>query len=170
MPDSSGPEGKSDGEVQRRANPAGFVYGVLVVATVIAAESTRRETYGKLMAASAVTLVLYWLAHAYSHHLGARLTEARKWSLAEFSGSLAHEVTILAGAVVPTIPLAGAWAAGASVETGVTIELWTAGLELVALEIVVGLRSRLGVRDMLVQTAVGVALGLGILFIRVLLH
>ncbi|HET9077807.1 MAG TPA: hypothetical protein VFN68_12815 [Acidimicrobiales bacterium] len=166
MPDRS----ESDEQLKRTTDPAGFVYGVLVIATVVAAESTRRETFPKLLAASAVTVVLYWLAHAYSHHLGSRLTEARRWSLGEFRAALVHEVTILAGAVVPTVALVAAWIAGASTETGVTSELWTAGVELVALEVVVGIRSRLGAVDVLVQTAIGVGLGVGILAIRVLLH
>ncbi len=46
------------------ANAAGTIYGVLAVATVIAAEGTRQETTGKVLGASVITMVLYWLAHA----------------------------------------------------------------------------------------------------------
>lgn len=155
---------------EERSNPAGFIYGVLAIATVIAAESTRRETFAKLLAASGVTLVLYWVAHAYSHHWGSRLQEDSGWTIREVVDSLIQEVPILGGALLPALALAAAWAAGASGEAGVTAALWTAGIEIVALEILVAIRRRSKVRELAVQSGVGILLGLGILAIRVLLH
>jgi hypothetical protein len=146
------------------------VYGVLAVATVIAAESTRRETFGKLLAASMVTIALYWVAHAYAHHWASRLGKAREWTTREIVTSLAHEASILVGAAVPSAVLAIAWVAGIGIRTAVTAVLWSAGIEVVALEIGVGLRHRLGLADMLIQTLIGVTMGLGILGVRVLLH
>ena len=159
-----------DEETKERANPAGFIYGVLAVATVTAAERTRQESYGKLLAAGAVALALYWLAHAYSRHWGARLTGQPHWSLREFIDALGHESPILAGAALPLAVLLVDWLAGVSLETGVTAVLWTAGVEVALLEVAVGLRRRLGTRDLLVQSAIGMAFGLGILGLRVLLH
>lgn len=153
-----------------RINPGGVVYGVLAVATVIAAESTRRETFPKLLAGSMVTLGLYWVAHAYSHHWGSRLGQAGEWTLAEIALSLAHEASILVGAIVPTAALVAAWLAGAGIQSAVTAVLWCAGVELVLLEVGVGLRHHLGVRDMAVQSLIGLSMGLGILGLRVLLH
>ncbi|HET6964095.1 MAG TPA: hypothetical protein VFH58_04935 [Acidimicrobiales bacterium] len=151
-------------------NAAGVVYGVLAVATVIAAESTRRETFGKLLAASAVTMGLYWLAHAYAHHWASRLGKAREWTVAEIVTSLAHEASILVGALVPAAVLAISWLAGVGIRTAVTAVLWTAGIEIVVLEVGAGLRHHLRLADMAVQSLIGVAMGLGILGVRVLLH
>lgn len=146
------------------------MYGVLAVATVIAAESTRRESFGKLLAASVVTMALYWVAHAYAHHWGSRVGRAREWTMGEIATSLGHEASILVGAALPAAVLVIAWVAGVGIRTAVTAVLWTAGIEVVALEIGVGLRHRLGASDMLVQTLIGVAMGVGILGVRVLLH
>lgn len=160
----------SETEWHERFNPGGVVYGVLAIATVIAAESTRRETFAKLLAGSLVALALYWAAHAYSHHWASRLTRAGEWSLNELGVSLAYEASILAGAVVPTAVLVIAWLAGADIQSGVTAVLWSAGVELVVLEIAAGLRRRCSIRDLAVQTAIGLSMGLGILGLRILLH
>src|SRR5580700_623132 len=95
---------------------AGIIYGVLAVATVVAAEGTRRESYGALV----------------------------------------DEAAILAGALLPVLALAISWGAGATVESGVTASLWSAGVELGVLELVASLRRRLSVRDTVVETAIGV--------------
>ncbi|HZT64527.1 MAG TPA: hypothetical protein VFA11_01935 [Acidimicrobiales bacterium] len=152
------------------ANPAAVIYGVLVVATVVAAESTRRETFAKVLSASVVTLLLYWVAHAYAHHLGGRLRRPARWSGSEAVQVLSHESYILAGAALPLLALAGAWAAGATLETGVTVVLWTSAIELVALELTAGLFLHLRLAELVTEVLVGAGLGVGILAVRVLLH
>jgi hypothetical protein len=153
-----------------RSNPAGIIYGVLAIATVIAAEGTRRETFPKLLGASAIALALYWLAHAYARHLGSRLQQLAEWDFREVLASLAHEAAILVGAVLPLTALVGAWLAGARIESGVTAALWCAGVELVVLEVAAGLRRKQRLRDTVVETGMGITMGLGIVAIRLLLH
>lgn len=153
-----------------RFNPGGVVYGVLALSTVIAAESTRRETYPKLIVASGVTLLVYWLAHAYAHHWASRLQGSGRWTVREALGSFRHEASIIVGAAVPAAVLLIAWAAGASIETAVTIDLWIAGFELLALEVAVGLVHRFKRRELLYQTLVGLGMGLGVLVLRLVLH
>lgn len=154
----------------RRFNPGGLVYGALALATVIAAESTRRETFPKLAVASAVTIGLYWLAHAYAHHWGSRVQEEAQWSIAEIVDALKQEASMLVGAAIPATVLLIAWMAGAGIEDAVTAVLWSAGVELVALEIAVGVLRHFGVRDLAVQTVIGAGMGLGILVLRLVLH
>jgi hypothetical protein len=154
----------------RGFNPGGIVYGVLAIATVIAAEGTRQETFAKLLLASIVTMGLYWAAHAYSHHWGERLHGAGQWTLKQIALSLRFEMSILFGAAVPVAVLLLAWAAGASLEAGVTAVLWTAAIEIVALEAVPSIRNHLGPKDLLVQTVFGITLGIGILGLRLVLH
>jgi hypothetical protein len=151
-------------------DPGGILYGVLSVATVIAAEGTRQETFAKLVAASIVTMVVYWIAHAYGRHWALRLHKAPDWSLKEIAVSLRFESSILMGAILPIAVLVITWIAGLGLETAVTAVLWTAAVEIVTLEVVPALRHHLRPKDLLVQTAVGVILGIGILALRLLLH
>jgi hypothetical protein len=146
------------------------VYGVLADSTVIAAESTRQETFAKLLLAAAVTTALYWAADAYSHHWQERLDHASGWSPGAIVRSLGHEASILAGAALPVGVLVVAWMTGASRETAVTAVLWAAAVELVLLEVLPGLRHRLRPADMAVQTVVGLSMGVGILVLRLILH
>lgn len=153
-----------------RLNASGLVYGVLAVAAVVAAEATRRETYPKVLGASALTMALYWLAHSYASHLGGRFHTEGRATPRLLLATVAHEAFMLAGAAGPVAVLLIAWAVGASLETGVTATLWAAGVELVALELVTGIRRRLAIKDMAAETLIGVMLGTGILGIRLLLH
>ena len=70
-------------EERSSGGAGGIIYGLLAVATVIAAEGTRRETYGALVGASVLTMALYWLAHAYDEHLGGRLERPNEWTMRE---------------------------------------------------------------------------------------
>lgn len=169
-PESRTPQDRTPADNEERRNPAGFIYGVLAVATVIAAESTRRETLGKLLAAGTITLVLYWVAHAYAHHWASRLSGDGDWNLREFLHSLSREATILAGAALPLAVMVVAWMAGASLKTDVTAVLWFAIAEIVVLELVVGLRRHASARELTLDSMIGIGLGVGILAVRVLLH
>lgn len=158
------------GESRNGPNPGGVLYGVLAVATVIAAESTRRETFGKLVLASTITMVLYWAAHAYSHHWTSRFHEATAWTFGEITGAFLDEAPILLGAVLPLGLLVAAWLVGSSTETAVTMVLWGAGTELVVLEVLPGIRHHLGLKDLAVQSVLGISMGAGIFGVRFVLH
>lgn len=138
--------------------------------TVIAAESTRRETFGKLLGASLVTVALYWVAHAYAHHWGERMAQATRCSARQILVSLRYEASIFAGAAAPLVVLLVAWLAGASLVTAVTTVLWCAAAELLLLEVVPGVRHRLPPSELAVQALVGLTMGIGVLVLRVVLH
>ena len=117
-----------------------------------------------------MTLMLYWLGHAYADLWGSRLHGEDKGFLAQMLDSLRQEAAILAGAALPLLVLLVAWWDGAALETAVTAVLWAAAAELVALEAVVALRRHSGLLDLVIQTLVGLSLGVGILVLRVVLH
>ena len=70
----------------------------------------------------------------------------------------------------PRAALLIAWAAGAARETGEAAALWCAVGSVIALELAAGIRSRATRRELALELGVGIALGLGILALRVLLH
>jgi hypothetical protein len=153
-----------------RVNPAGIVYGVLSVATVIAAESTRSETFPRLVVASFVAMVLYWLAHGYAEYWAAHLQRSDDWSSAEIWASLVWEAPILLGAAVPILALLLSWAVGGSTEAAVTAALWVSAVEIVMLELGAGLFRHDRLRDVAIQVLMGATMGLGILALRLILH
>jgi hypothetical protein len=151
-------------------NPAGVIYGVLAVGTLIAAESTRHETYETVISASALALVLYWLAHAYARHLAERLKRPEEWQPRDIGVTLLHEAALVKGAALPIVALLLSWLAGASLSTGVAAALWTAAVELFLLEVAAGVGRKLPPREMAVEVVLGAALAVGILGIRIVLH
>jgi hypothetical protein len=63
-----------------------------------------------------------------------------------------------------------AWATGAAQVTAVSAALWSAVASLIAFELIAGLRSRATPGELALELAVGAALGLGILALKIVLH
>ncbi len=151
-------------------NPAGTILGLILIGALLAAESGRRETYRAVLLSSAIAAVLYWVAHSYAGVLGARLTERRRLTVGALMRALAHDVTMIRGAAVPLIGLVVAAIAGASRETAVTVGVWSAIVSLFVFELLAGLRSGASRGELVLETCVGAAMGLGILALKVTLH
>ncbi len=151
-------------------NPAGVVYGTLIVGAVLASESVRRETFPDTLGATALALALYWLAHSYADTLGRRLDGQIPLSAAGFVRSLLHDRAIVRGASLPILALLIAWAAGASLATGVLAAIWTSAASIVAFELVAGIRAQMRRTELLLQVCAGAVMGLAVIALRALLH
>jgi hypothetical protein len=152
------------------ANPAGLVYGTLLVAALLGAEVSRAETYPKTIGALAIALLLYWLAHSYAEFTGERIEHSEPFSYADLARTARRELTMLVGPVVPLLLILVCWAAGVTLASAVLAAVWTSAAMIVAAEIVIGVRAELTGRDLVRQTVVGAALGLLVIVLRVLLH
>lgn len=151
-------------------NPAGVVYGTLLVGAVLASESVRRETFPGTLEATALALLLYWLAHAYAETLGRRLEDQIPLSAASFLRSLVRDRAILRGASTPILALLIAWAAGGSLATAVLVAIWTSVASIVAFELVAGIRAQMRRTELVVQICAGAVMGLSVIALRALLH
>jgi hypothetical protein len=152
------------------ANPAGAVYGTITIGALLAAESSLRDTYPETVGAVAVALLVYWLAHSYAELLGYRLAAHRRLTVGELAWALGRDWAIVRGAGAPLLTLLVAWATGASVDTGVTVGLWTCVASLLAFELLAGLRARAQPAELALELCVGAAMGLGVILLRVILH
>jgi hypothetical protein len=151
-------------------NPARVVYGTIVVAVLLAAESAERETYAETVIAVVVALLLYWFAHAYAESAAERIAERARLTVEELVRSMVHESPIMLGAAVPLLPLLIWWAVGASLTGAVSAAIWTSAGIIVVFELVAGLRAHLTGKELVVQIAVGAALGLLVIVLKLLLH
>ena len=156
--------------VEPEDNPSGVIYGTIAVGAVLAAESTRRETFADTIEATLLILGLYWLAHTYATVVGDRLKTRDSLSADALWRAFLHEGSIVKGAAVPIAVLAMLWAAGVSLATGVNGALWSSAAALAFFEIVATLRSRATGAQRLTQILVGALLGAGVLLVRVVLH
>ncbi len=151
-------------------NPSGVVYGVIVIGALLAAESGRHESYLDTIASAAIAAALYWLAHAYADLLGERLAQHGRLTARALGRALAHDLAIVRGAALPLGVLALAWVAGAAQQNAVTAALWSAIVSLVAFELIAGIRSRASPRELALDGAVGAAMGIAILALKIVLH
>lgn len=158
------------GWLEPEDNPSGVIYGTITAGALLAAESTRRETLAEAIGAVAVTLVLYWLAHAYSSALGARLESGGAWSARQLLRVAAHEAALLKGATLPLVVLVVAAVAGVSTSGAVFAALVATALLLVVLEMIASRRARLKGLELLVQVLVTAGLGLGVVVLKLFVH
>ena len=147
-------------------NAPEFIYGVITIGAVMAAESGAHETYGETFASALVATILYWLARAYTDLLGHRLASGEPLLARALVRELLADWAIVRGASLPLLGLLIAWIAGAGQETGVSVALYTAVATIVLFELVAGVRSRSTPRELLLHTSVGVAMGLAILAMK----
>lgn len=151
-------------------NTGALIYGPILVATLLSAESARQETYPKTVAAVLVALIAYWLTIAYSEYAGERLERGTPFSYSELAHEAVRELALLIGAAVPLVVLLVIWVAGASLGTAVSAAIWSAAVGIVTIEVVSGVRAGLRGGELARQSAVGALLGLAVIGMRLLLH
>jgi hypothetical protein len=151
-------------------NPARLVYGVLAIGAVLAAESGSHENYLDTASSAVITILLYWLAHAYADVLGQRLTAHERLSITVLGRAFRDEAAILVGCVLPLLVLSFCWIFGVALATGVEAALWTTVGSLIAFELLAGLRAKSTPRELAFEAGIGIAMGVAIIALKVVLH
>lgn len=152
------------------ANPAGAVYGTIAIGALLAAEGGLRESYLETIGAAVVAIALYWLAHSYAELLGGRIESGEHLTASALWSALRRDWTIVRGALAPLLVLLICWAADVELETGVRIAIWTVAASLVVFELLAGLHSKARPAELLLEACVGLAMGIGVLALRAILH
>lgn len=152
-----------DGEV-------GAIYGLILVGSLMAAESYKQDSHLDVLLSAAITMVVYWLAHAYSLALGRRIERSQALSLRSLSHALRDSTSVLQGAAVPLLALLIGWAAGASSQTAIDIALWSTVGTLVGLELIAGIRAKQRPLELLLSCCIGAGIGAAVLALKALLH
>lgn len=151
-------------------NPGGVIYGLIVIGALLAAESYSHRTYPEVLGSLALTIVVYWVAHAYSTALGHRLRVGGSLTLRSLIAGLLHDRSVLVGAIAPLLALLFCLAGGVRIGAALTAAVWSVVASLLALEVLAGVRAKAAAREMLLDAFVGAALGVAVLGMRLLLH
>lgn len=152
------------------ANLAAGVYGLITVSVLIAAEIPRSETYARTVAAVAIAILLYWVSMGYAEFASQRVRGGRSLTVRDLGLTMRHESPLLVGASLPLIAVLIAWAVGAPLHSADNAALWTDVGAIVLIEIIAGVRAALSPRELLLQTIIGVALGVLVLALRLVIH
>lgn len=149
---------------------AGFIYGTIVVLSVIVAGARAypRDT-GRVAVLVAVTCVVFWLAHVYAHALGASVRDGARVSVAEVRSIARREGSIVEAALLPVAALL----VGAAGVIPPRAAIWSAfvlGLAVLAAQGLVFARAeRLGRVATVAVVAANLALGLALVALKLLL-
>lgn len=141
-----------------------------MVGALLAAESGLHDSYLDTIASVAIAVTVYWLAHAYADVLGRRLAVHGRLTVGALGRALVEESAIIRGAALPLLVLVLAWIIGAAEQTAVTAALWSTVAGLVAFELIAGVRSRATPAELALDVAVGTAMGVAIIALKVILH
>lgn len=152
------------------ANAERLLYGALVSAVAIASASGHAPTHRRVVLATAVTLVVYWLAHVYTRVLAERLatpaTPLRDRTLA----AARHEAAILRGGLPSLLALVVTGLFGADVSTSAEVALWlTVGL-LAATGYLAGYAAGVVGWRLAVESGAAALLGVIAVLLKMLLH
>jgi hypothetical protein len=151
-------------------NAGSAIYGTIAVGALLAAESVRRETYGKNIEALVITLLIYWLAHSYADLAAERLRSGAPLTIGRLARTMLRELPLLVGATIPLATLLICWAAGTRLSAAVIAALWTSAAVVVMIEVSAGVRGRLAATQFITQALVGAVLGALVIFLKVVLH
>lgn len=154
----------------RRYNFGSAIYGLLIVSALLAAESALNETYVETVLGAALALLISWWAHAYSEFVFLRTQEGERLTLTGVGRMLRRELPILVGAAPPLLAVLIAWAAGAGLDTAITIALVASAVTILVTEVAAGLQADLSGRELAIQALVGSAFGVLILALKLVLH
>jgi hypothetical protein len=155
---------------RRRYNFGSALYGLIIVSALLAAESATRETYGETLLGAVLALLISWWAHAYSEFVFLRAQEGERLTRTGVGRMLRRELPIIVGAAPPVLAVLIAWAAGAGLDTAITIALVTSAVTILATEVVAGVQAELSGRELAIQVLAGSAFGLLILGLKLVLH
>jgi len=156
--------------VIRPNNPGESIYGLIVVGALFAGESGRHESYLGTIASGAIAAAVYWLAHSYSKVLGQRLVNRERLTSRALGDALIHDWPLMIGASIPLVSVIVAAIVGASQETAVSAAVWTVVASLVGFELLAGLRAKAAPKELVFEMGIGVAMGLAIVALKVVLH
>jgi hypothetical protein len=151
-------------------NPTAAIYGVIVIGALLAAESPRHESYIDTLASAAIAAALYWLAHSYAGMLGRRLRTGERLTTAALVRALGHDWPLVRGAAVPLLALLLASLAGAGRGAAVSAAVWSSAASIAVFELIAGQRTGAGRRELALEVAVGIAMGVAILALKIVLH
>ena len=160
----------SGGYEHREYEFAAAVYGSILVAALVGAMFEEEVSPRAMTLSLAGSVLIFWLAHAWSEILGERVAEGRMFVLSRVRAIAIAEWPLVEAGVLPAILLGTAWAGVYSRHTGAVLALGAAILQLVAWGVLAGHRTQPTWRAALLVGLIDGLLGIGIVVLEVLIH
>lgn len=148
---------------------AGAIYGLVSIIAVVVGASHFDDSAGRVFAFAAVSSVVIWTVHVYASMLADSGPEVEPWRSVLIAG-VRHEIGIVEGVFVPLLILFLGAIGWLEDERAITWSMWS-GVVLLTLVPLLWLRrtGRSWARSLAASAACGL-LGLGLTWMKVLLH
>jgi hypothetical protein len=163
-----------------RNNPGATIYGTIVAAAIVATEGAANTSIARIVGTVLATLLVYWLAHAYSDLLAGHATDTdtdtygpRRPGHPTWHGvgeSLTDEWGIVAGGLGLVIVMVVVDLAGGDEQLAVNVALLCSVVELVVWGVLAARRAELRFGWVVLYAMVSAALGVMLGLLKVALH
>ncbi|GAB2910790.1 hypothetical protein GCM10027047_06280 [Rhodococcus aerolatus] len=152
-------------------NPAGAVYGTVIVGSLIVAEGSQDDVdLGRLVLLVLATQVVYWLAHVYSEVVALRIEARRAPTWAEVGGVLRSEWALVAASFGPLLVIGVGAALGLDAEHCVLAALWAIPVVLAGWALVAARRSAMRTGELLLYVVLSAGFGVALVVLKALFH
>ena len=152
------------------ADPAGLLYGAIVSAAVLATVSAHAEGSEFVALATAMVLVVYWMAHVYIHALSRQFDGDTRHFLLRLRTASTHETSVLKGGLPAILVYVVAYAAGMKIGSAAATAVYFSVVLLAAVGYLGAHRAGLRGRAVLLEVAGAASFGLLIVIAKALLH
>jgi hypothetical protein len=146
------------------------VYGSILVAALVGATFEAHVSARTMTLSLLGSVVIFWIAHAWSEVLGERVEEGRMFDRARIATITVEEWPLVEAGILPAALLAFAWAGIYSRDVGAVLAMSVAILQLVGWGMLAGHRTQPTWRRALVVGVVDGLLGIAIVAIEIAVH
>jgi len=153
-----------------RTDPAGLLYGAIVSAAVLATVSAHAEGSEFVAVATAVVVVVYWMAHVYIDALSRQFDGDTRHFMLRLRTSSAHETSVLKGGTPAILIYVVASAAGMDIGSAAATAVYFSVVLLAAVGYLGAHQAGLRGRAVLLEVAGAASFGLLIVAAKALLH
>jgi hypothetical protein len=153
----------------RTPDAAAAIYGTITAGAVIAA-SAGHQPAGAILAVTAATLAVFWLAHVYAHALAHHLRGTTGLNWTAITAAMSEERPMLEAPAAPLLLLLLGTLGLLRERTAVRLALWIGVVQLIAWGVAYARRQQWGWPTALAAGAVNGTLGLIIVALEVFLH
>lgn len=152
------------------SNATAALYGAVVSAGLLSVADEDVSPTPGLLAGTAGALVVFWLAHAYTHVLGTRPDNASGTLMSHMVHTARHEFPLVLGGLPALVLVGVAVLAGVRPDTAVMAVILITGVVLTVGGYVFGRRCGARGWDLVRETLTGSLLGAGILLLEIFAH
>jgi hypothetical protein len=156
--------------VRREYRYSAAVYGSILVAALVGAMFEERASPQTMTLSLAGSVVIFWVAHAWSEVLGERVAEGRLFDRARIKAITIEEWPLVEAGMLPTVLLALAWAGAFSRHSASVLALGVAILQLAAWGVLAGRRTQPTWGGALLVGAFDGVLGVAIVALEIAVH